>query len=153
MVNATPEGVVHPAWMMLEWFSGKFLPWSLFVLFAILVAKPRWFRHPMGPATLWLLVLIVGFSFSTANAWDYLLPAYAPGSLLAAWAILMGLRMASRKFPLIGTWRRQSWCWRWPQTSSTTIAPTHSRPAADIATTPSPSPTKSAGSSAMTRWS
>jgi 4-amino-4-deoxy-L-arabinose transferase-like glycosyltransferase len=97
-LEGSPEGISHPFWMIPMWFGSKFLPWSIVVVWAGIRAWPRWFAHRMGPAFLWLGVLIVGFSLSAGKRIDYLLPAYAPGAVLSAWCIVEALARVGHRW-------------------------------------------------------
>jgi 4-amino-4-deoxy-L-arabinose transferase-like glycosyltransferase len=99
-VAASPEGISLPFWYIPSWFGGKFLPWSVLTLAGVLIAG-RWpMKHPLSPVILWLTVVIVGLSFSAGKRIDYLLPAYAPGAILAAWSLVA----LCKKFPRFGIW-------------------------------------------------
>lgn len=98
-IDASPEGISHPFYMMTLWFGAKFLPWSAFALVPIFTPGvwKRGFRHPMAPVMLWLVVLIAGLSLSAGKRIDYLLPTYAPGALMAAWGVVEMCRVAEAK--------------------------------------------------------
>jgi 4-amino-4-deoxy-L-arabinose transferase-like glycosyltransferase len=67
----------------------RFLPWSLIML--LLVARVpwrRWFKHPAGPAFLWILVMVLMFSFLTSKRPDRYAPVYPAIALAAAYYLL-----------------------------------------------------------------
>jgi 4-amino-4-deoxy-L-arabinose transferase-like glycosyltransferase len=100
-------GIVSGLWVMPVQFVAKFLPWSVFVFLAgwdILAARPksRWFTHPLGPALLWVVLVLLFFSFSGGKRADYLAPAYpAAAVLVSLWLVTEGLR------------RMRVQAWRW----------------------------------------
>jgi 4-amino-4-deoxy-L-arabinose transferase-like glycosyltransferase len=67
----------------------RFLPWSLFAIAAFFFVRPRqWFRHPLGPAILWLLIILITFSFMTTKRPDRYAPVFPPMAIMAAYAML-----------------------------------------------------------------
>jgi 4-amino-4-deoxy-L-arabinose transferase-like glycosyltransferase len=84
-------GPVKPPLYLLVFFA----PGSIFTLLALadLLRRPRcWTDHPVGPALLWVVV-VVGFSMIIAGALgrdraDYLAPAYPAAALAGAWWIV-----------------------------------------------------------------
>ncbi len=72
------------------WFVERFAPWSLAALAALIVIRPgEWMRHPLAPAILWMLLVIVYFSFVARKTADYIMPAYPAGAILASWFLLV----------------------------------------------------------------
>lgn len=71
------------------WFVERFVPWSIFALLALAVIPPtRWRRHPLAPAILWLLLVMLVTALIRYRGASYLLPAYPAASVLAAYALL-----------------------------------------------------------------
>src|SRR5262249_12731282 len=63
MIQGGPEGLGRkPTWLMPVWFFANFQPWSSMVV-AVLITIPfwRWTRHALGPAILWMLVVLMLF--------------------------------------------------------------------------------------------
>jgi hypothetical protein len=74
---------------MPAYFVTRWLPWSVLVIIALVQIRPgRWFRHALGPAILWMLVVLVFFSVSSGKLPRYLLPLYPAASAIAVWALL-----------------------------------------------------------------
>jgi 4-amino-4-deoxy-L-arabinose transferase-like glycosyltransferase len=68
------------------WLVEKMLPWSLAALAALWVLRPgQWFRHPLGPAILWGLLVLAFFSLTASKTADYILPAYPSVAVLSAY--------------------------------------------------------------------
>jgi len=105
-----PHEIITEAWKMPAWFMARFAPWSLFVVLMFVDVRARgwcrwrgwrgmrvctrrqvrlWFRHPLGPAFLWVAVTILFFSLSAGKRADYLAPAYPAGAILAAWWLVI----------------------------------------------------------------
>jgi 4-amino-4-deoxy-L-arabinose transferase-like glycosyltransferase len=80
-----------------HWFLLRFAPWSLAAIGALIIIRPRrWFHHAMAPAVLWLLLVIVFFTFSANKTDDYIMPAYPAAAILATFfcaEILRRLRL------------------------------------------------------------
>ncbi len=75
------------------WFMERFAPWSLAALAALIVIRPReWMRHPLAPAILWMLLVIICFSFTARKTADYIMPAYPAGAILASWLLLVKMK-------------------------------------------------------------
>ncbi len=104
-VSASPEGITHEFYMPTLWFGAKFLPWSALALVPVLALWRRlWVGHELTPALLWLAIIILGLSVSAGKRIDYLLPAYAPGSVLAAWTIMKAQQLVSRRWRFAAPW-------------------------------------------------
>ena len=92
-------GILTGVWKMPAMFVLKFFPWSVFAIMGawhVLMTRRRalWFVGPLGPAMLWVLIVIVFFSLSGGKRPDYLAPAYPAASVLAAfWLICEGKRL------------------------------------------------------------
>ncbi|XHR28760.1 MAG: ArnT family glycosyltransferase [Chthoniobacteraceae bacterium] len=68
------------------WLVEKMFPWSLAALAALWVLRPgEWFRHPLGPAILWVLLVLFFFSLTASKTADYILPAYPAVAMLSAY--------------------------------------------------------------------
>jgi 4-amino-4-deoxy-L-arabinose transferase-like glycosyltransferase len=65
------------------------LPATVFALGAFLVPPRRWFRRasPVALPGAWVLAVVVVFSIPHGFRPDYLLPCFAGGALMAAWAV------------------------------------------------------------------
>ncbi|MHB1157492.1 MAG: ArnT family glycosyltransferase [Phycisphaerales bacterium] len=85
-------GVLNSIWKMPVQFVARFLPWSVFVIAWLLQVSPRrWFRHELGPAVLWVLLIVGLFALSPRHRPDYLAPAFGPAALIAAaWLLETG---------------------------------------------------------------
>lgn len=85
-------GVLNSLWKMPVQFVARFLPWSIFVIAWLVQVSPRrWFKHELGPAVLWVLLIVGLFSLSPRHRPDYLAPAFGPAALIAAaWLIQTG---------------------------------------------------------------
>ncbi len=95
-----PIDFVRRLGFMPLYFMGRFAPWSILTLFAIvaLVRQPEreaprpWRSIPGGPwllgATIQVVLVVAFFSFSAGKRGDYVLPALAPAAMLAAWFLL-----------------------------------------------------------------
>lgn len=67
----------------------RFLPWSLLALFMFFrIPLRRWFSHALGPAILWVLMILVVFSFMTTKRPDRYAPVFPMMALLAGYAVL-----------------------------------------------------------------
>ncbi len=73
-------------------FLHVFAPWSVIVVLAYAHMKPRkWFGHALGPVFLWVLLMVVVFSFSGSTRADYIAPALPVASIAAGWWLLTAL--------------------------------------------------------------
>lgn len=88
-LNINESGPLHiltGCWQNPVWFCERFAPWSVLAIAAACWIGPRqWFRHPLGPAILWILLVGGFFSLIAHKTADYLLPAYPAAAILAAW--------------------------------------------------------------------
>ncbi|MBI1375083.1 MAG: hypothetical protein GC159_20380 [Phycisphaera sp.] len=76
-------------WELPAWFLQRNLPWSIFMVLAMIHVSPRrWFRGAFGPATIWIFIVIGFFSLSVFKRDDYPTPAYAAAAALAAYWLL-----------------------------------------------------------------
>lgn len=89
------EGPLRILWTLHKnplWFLGRFAPWSVAAVAALVSIRPReWMRHPLGPAILWMLTVIVCFSFVARKTADYIMPSYPAAAILASWFLLAKL--------------------------------------------------------------
>lgn len=70
-----------------------FAPWSVIVVLALAHMKPgKWFGHVLGPVFLWVLVMVVVFSFSGSTRADYIAPALPASAIAAAWWLVVVAR-------------------------------------------------------------
>lgn len=73
-------------WKTPLYFLTSFAPWSVLVVLALWdIRVGRWRRHPLAPAILWVLLVIVFFSVAGNKKALYLLPAYGPAAMIAAY--------------------------------------------------------------------
>ena len=93
ITSAGPVAAIITLWQNPGWFVTRFAPWSLASIGALfLVGWRNWFRHPLAPAILWFLLVLVFFSLSAHKTADYILPAYPAAALLASWFLLRYFR-------------------------------------------------------------
>lgn len=91
-------GIASEFWLMPALFVTRFAPWSVFALMGIAHAiahRPTksWLHNPLGPAVLWVFLVLVFFSLSGGKRADYLLPALPAGAVLASfWLVYEGPR-------------------------------------------------------------
>ncbi|TVQ55310.1 MAG: hypothetical protein EA377_03645 [Phycisphaerales bacterium] len=100
-----PLAVLLDLWKMPAYFVSRYLPWSIFAVMALLMITPRqWFRHPLGPAVLWLFVVVLFFSLSSGKIPRYLTPVYPAGAMLATYALIShrGLRWPAARVAAFG---------------------------------------------------
>jgi len=92
--GSTLLGIATDLWQMPAQFIARFLPWSIFVVLTLIhIAPRRWFASAYGPAVLWVLVVIGLFMLSPRQRPDYLLPAFGPAAILAAyWLLVVGAK-------------------------------------------------------------
>ncbi len=92
-------GLITECWKMPAFFMARFFPWSIFALMGawhMLMTRPRreWFNSPLGPAMLWVVLVLVFFSLSGGKRADYLAPVYPAGAVLSAfWLMVEGPRI------------------------------------------------------------
>lgn len=92
-------GILGTVWKMPALFVAKFFPWSVFAIMGawhVVNTRPRsrWLVGPIGPAMLWVLIVLVFFSLSGGKRADYLAPAYPMASIVAAfWLVVEGKRL------------------------------------------------------------
>lgn len=70
-------------------------PATIFAIGALLLVRPRkWFARlsPVSLPLCWILSLVVPFSLTHGFRPDYLLPCYAAGAIMGAWAIMELIR-------------------------------------------------------------
>jgi len=98
--------ILTDLWRMPAQFFARFLPWSAFVILALIHIPPRrWFASAYGPAILWVLIVVGFFMLSPRQRPDYLLPAYGPAAILAAyWLVVVAAkyRITARKVAVVG---------------------------------------------------
>jgi 4-amino-4-deoxy-L-arabinose transferase-like glycosyltransferase len=89
ITQQSPEGFTKPVYDSVMWFFTK---GGIASVIALVGAILFWRRSAIArAATLWMIVILVALSLPAGKRMDYLLPAYAPASLLAA-MLLMRLR-------------------------------------------------------------
>lgn len=90
-----PIAALENMWKNPVWFFERFAPWSALTLCGLCaLGWRRWFRHPLGPAVLWMGVVLLFFSGSAHKTADYILPAYPAAAAVAAWFCATTLRRA-----------------------------------------------------------
>lgn len=68
----------------------RFLPWSLIAILTLLHIPPRrWFKHALGPAVLWALLVLGFFTIPADKRGDYYAPAMPALAILAAYWLLV----------------------------------------------------------------
>ncbi len=92
------DRVAGPSRLFQTFFNGpgylisRFLPWSLVVIIALWKIGPRrWFKHPLAPAILWLIIWVVIFSFATTKRPDRYAPVYPALAVISGWFLLCEL--------------------------------------------------------------
>ena len=69
-------------------FFERFLPWSLLAAIAIIFKPSSNLRsHPLAPATLWVLLVLITTTILGMAAGSYIMPAYPPAAILAVYAL------------------------------------------------------------------
>ena len=91
VATATPEGLAKPFYFAAMWFVTKGGPIAWLAVIGAIAAW-RTSDRTLRAASLWLIVLLVGLSIPAGKRIDYLLPTYAPASLLAAWIAIEACR-------------------------------------------------------------
>jgi len=82
--------IVTEAYKPFTYFFSRFVPWSVLVVLALIHVPPRrWFAHPTGPMTLWVLVVIGFFLIPADRRPDYVAPAYPAAACLAGYWLLV----------------------------------------------------------------
>ncbi len=94
LTEESPEGFSKPAYFAVMWFVTKAFPWGGLALLAVayfigmrLLRTRLAFRFaaPMPSAAIaWLIIVLACLSLPAGKRIDYILPAYAPASLLVA---------------------------------------------------------------------
>ncbi len=86
--NGGPSGIFAAAIANPGYFFERFLPWCLPAALAVLFKPSRHFRsHPMGPAILWVLLVLATTTLASLNAGSYIMPAYPAAAILAIYAL------------------------------------------------------------------
>jgi len=81
------------------YFFERFLPWSIPMLLAMVFPPSSKLRsHPMGPAGLWVIVVLSVTTLSAMNSGSYTMPAYPAGAILGVYALfrLLSSKSATR---------------------------------------------------------
>ncbi len=88
VTEESPEGFSKPIYYSLMWFVTKALPWGLTALLGtVLFCTDRKRYAWLVPAAVWLGVVLLVLSIPAGKRMDYLIPAYAPASVMAAFAM------------------------------------------------------------------
>lgn len=85
----------------------RFLPWSVVGLLMLLhIPASRWFGHAMGPAVLWVMVVVGFFAMAADKRGDYFAPAMPALAILAGyWLLIVGAKYRiTVGRVLVGTW-------------------------------------------------
>jgi 4-amino-4-deoxy-L-arabinose transferase-like glycosyltransferase len=81
-----PIAALKLIWQNPIWFVGRFAPWSLGAIAALIVIGwHKRFRHELAPAILWFFLVLIFFAFSAHKTADYIQPAFPAAAILAAW--------------------------------------------------------------------
>lgn len=102
MAEGGPLDLLSTVIYMPLYFVTRFLPWSILPTFLAFQwlrtgSRTRW-REKIGPvaadsafwlrsACLWIVLILVAFTFSASKRADYIASAFVPGSLLAAFLV------------------------------------------------------------------
>lgn len=88
-----PIAALKLIWQNPAWFVGRFAPWSLGAIAAlIMIGWRNWFRHELAPAILWFFLVLIFFGLSAHKTADYIQPAFPAAAILAAWFCQNALR-------------------------------------------------------------
>lgn len=83
-----PSGILGALTRNPGFFIERFLPWCVFAIGAMIVPPSSKMRsHPMGPATLWVLAVILTTTLMGMDAGSYLMPAYPAAAILAIYGL------------------------------------------------------------------
>ncbi len=83
-----PSGILAAALANPGYFFERFLPWCLPAALAIFFKPSRNLRtHPMGPAILWVLLVLATTTLAAMDAGSYIMPAYPAAAILAIYAL------------------------------------------------------------------
>ncbi len=87
--GAGPLELVRKAPEIPGWFVERFVPWAIAALAALVVIPPtKWRTHPLAPAILWMLLVMLVTGLIRYRGASYLLPSYPAGAVLAAFVLL-----------------------------------------------------------------
>ncbi len=89
---ASPHAASSPPAIALLYYMS---PATIFAIGALVLIRPRkWFARlsPVSLPLCWILSLVVPFSLTHGFRPDYLLPCYAAGAIMGAWAIMELIR-------------------------------------------------------------
>jgi len=83
-----PWGILDTLIHIPAYFFERFLPWCIPAVLAI-VFKPssRIRSHPIAPASLWVLLVLIATTLASMNSGSYIMPAYPPAAILAVYAL------------------------------------------------------------------
>ncbi len=69
-------------------FFARFLPWCLPAALAIIFKPSSQLRsHPLAPAVLWVLIVLIATMLTGMHAGSYIMPAYPAAAILAIYAL------------------------------------------------------------------
>jgi hypothetical protein len=119
VINETPEGLAKPVYYSVMWFVTKLIPWGGMALLTCVWIAVHWYRYnvleisdtstglkktsindsrpwintqALIPVAMYLLIVLILLSISAGKRMDYLLPGFAPASVLVAWLMLSVVR-------------------------------------------------------------
>ncbi|GJM19214.1 MAG: hypothetical protein DHS20C14_14270 [Phycisphaeraceae bacterium] len=66
----------------------RFAPWGVLTILAVITKPSRaWLGHPTGPASLWVVMVLVVNVLTAGRSGSYLMPAYPAAGILAVYAL------------------------------------------------------------------
>ena len=81
-------------------FVERFVPWSLIAIGAMIIPPSSKIRsHPLAPATLWVLVVVLTTSLLSMRAGSYIMPAYPAAGILAIYGLYRLIALKSNAHP------------------------------------------------------
>lgn len=82
--------VLRSAWRVPGYFMERLFPWSIpaaAAIVAIALRPRRWKTHPMAPAALWVICVMLVLLPVASKGGSFTMPAYPAGAVLAAYAL------------------------------------------------------------------
>lgn len=83
--------ILGTAWVIPGYFFERMAPWSIpafAAIVAILIRPDRWRSHPMTPAVLWVLCVMLVLLPVASKGGTFTMPAYPAAAVLAAYALV-----------------------------------------------------------------
>ncbi len=97
VTDESPEGISKPVYYSVMWFITKAFPWGAVALAGgVIWCFFRRRDRTMLPAVLWMGIVLAMLSIPAGKRMDYLLPAYAPGAIVAAYGIMRFVSWVAR---------------------------------------------------------